>query len=86
MRKKKRLDKLVGEKEATIERLDVIISNIEQVKSDKVVLDAFSTGSSVYKNLIKQYNLDVNTIDDVMADVNDVSFINFLLDKYVYIL
>ena len=76
----------MGEKEATIERLDVIISNIEQVKSDKVVLDAFSTGSSVYKNLIKQYNLDVNTIDDVMADVNDVSFINFLLDKYVYIL
>jgi uncharacterized protein YaaQ len=72
LKKKKSLVAAVQEKEQAIDKLNNLILAIQDTDSQKQIMDALSTGVQAYKGATNKLGLNDTTIDNIMADIQEV--------------
>jgi len=59
-------------KEATIEHLMTILTQIEQTDCTSLVINAYSSGVQAHKDLLKQTGLTPDAVDDMLDEVHEM--------------
>ncbi|XP_014248838.1 charged multivesicular body protein 7 [Cimex lectularius] len=73
LRKCKELEKFIQKKCSTLMNLDSLITRIHEIKSDSEILKAYKLGLSALKNNLKQGELDENSVDETMSEIQEVT-------------
>ncbi|KAI0210477.1 hypothetical protein LSAT2_004776, partial [Lamellibrachia satsuma] len=76
LKRKKKIESLRDGKETALENIRHMLRIIQQVETDKMVLDAYASGSEAFKEITRRYGLTPDMIDNVMTDVNETLDLN----------
>eukprot|EP00920_Eleutheroschizon_duboscqi_P037166 GHVT01089059.1.p1 GENE.GHVT01089059.1~~GHVT01089059.1.p1 ORF type:complete len:299 (-),score=18.24 GHVT01089059.1:133-978(-) len=76
LRRKKTMEKLLENREAALETIRHMLTQIQDAHSNKMIIDAYSECSRAFKDTAKSFGLTTDNIDDVMTDVQEVFDMN----------
>lgn len=71
LKRKKRVDKLLQKKVATLDNIEHLLCQLQESTSEKMVLQAYNAGVLAMKSAVKG-GLDLDNIDTTMADVEEM--------------
>ena len=69
LKRKKQTMHILEQRQTTINTLQDMLMKIDQCETDKQIIDAYQDGSLVIKNILKEYGLSVDKVQDTMEMV-----------------
>lgn len=72
LRRKKLLEREQEKKEATIDQLNSILTQIEQTDYSSLVVNAYSSGVQAHKELLKKNGLTPDAVENMIDEVQDM--------------